>query len=180
MLVAPERACPEEVAVGALDEEALGDAVEPVPDEDVAELDGEAEEDDVLSEPEDAEELDEADEPSLDWLRVCSVSVTVVVVVTVAGDESEPALRTGAPAKTPTTMETQKTAMMAAAIPIGLRYFLIRTIRAPIGEVGEVEVSPASASSGSSESAVITRVSPVGVFGCHRSTVLVPPLARAP
>lgn len=175
MLVAPDRACPDEVAPGAL-EEALEDAVEPAPDEDVAELDGEADEDDVLPELGDAEELDEADEPLLDWLCVCSVSVTVVVVVTVVGDELEPALRTGAPAKTPTTMEMQKTATMAAAMPIGLRYFLIRTIRAVIDDAGAFVCADSSGFS------AITWVSPVGVFGCHRPmpTVSVAVFASAP
>jgi hypothetical protein len=132
VLVAPESACP--VEVDPVDGEAVGDAVEPAEDEDVAEPDDGAVADDVPPELGDAEELDEADEPLLAWPCVCLVSVTVVVVVTVAGDELEPALRTGAPAMTPTTMETQKTAMMAAAMPIGLRYFLICTIRELIGD----------------------------------------------
>ena len=131
VLVVPESACPDSVAAAACDAEAPDVAVEPAPDEDVAELDDEADGDDVLPEFGDAEELDEADEPSLAWPCVCAVSVTVVVLVTVV-DEEEPALRTGAPAKIPTTIEMQKTATIAAAMLIGLRYFLMCTIRAVI------------------------------------------------
>ncbi len=96
----------------------------------------------------------------------------VVVVVTVAGFEVEPALRTGAPAKMPTTIEMLKTAMIAAVIPTGLRYLLIRSIRG----LTRVETA-AGMSRVFSET---TRVSAVGVFGCHRSPPSVAAFSSAP
>ena len=155
------------------EEEALGDAEELAEDEGVAELEDEAE--DVLLALFVAVESEEADEPSPDPLRVWPVWVEVVVVVVVV-DGEEPALRTGAPAKTPTTMEMLKTAMMAAAMPIGLPYFLIPSRGRTGGVPSDV---PSDVPSGSDPpgrgitfvASVITRVSPVAVFGCQSSAV---------
>jgi hypothetical protein len=127
VLVAPP-ACgePEAVPVEVADPAALGDAEGLAEDEDVAELEDEAEDDAVALELFDAVEFADDEEPS--FAAPCVVSVTVVVVV-VDGALDEPALRTGAPAKMPTTIATLNTATIAAAMPIGLRYLRIRARR---------------------------------------------------
>ena len=112
------------VAAEVVDAEALGDAEELAEGEDVALLDDEAEDDDVPPELCEAVEPLEADDPSLAWFWFCVVWVEMVVELA-GGAADEPALRTGAPANRPTTMETQKTATIAAAMPIGLWYFFI-------------------------------------------------------
>jgi hypothetical protein len=156
------------VAVEPAEEEALGEVGALGVDEGVADVLDEAEGDAVLLGLCEAVEPAEAEEP----LWPCARSVTVVVVVTVVGLEGEPALRTGAPAKMPTTMETAKTAMIAAVIPTGLRYLLIRSIRGLTRAVTAAGMSLVFSET--------TWVSAVGVFGCHRSAASVAEFSSAP
>jgi hypothetical protein len=148
------------VAPEPVDAEALGEAAELAEDEFVAELDGEAEDDAVALEPCDALELEDADEPSP--TLPCVVSVTVVVVV-VDGAVDEPALRTGAPASMPTTIEMLKTATTAAAMPIGFRYFRKRARRVRLFSSGG-EITFVSSPT--------TRVSAVAPLGVHSLAVV--------
>ena len=167
MLVAP-CPCPAPVAVAPAEVavEALGEADELAEGVVEALLEEDAEDEVVAPEPWDAVEPEDADEPSPSV--PCVVSVTVVVVV-VAGVPAAPASRTGAPTNIPTTIETLKTAMIAAAIPIGLRYLRNRPARG-------------AAVSGADSSGAMSRVSAVGSLGVHSSEVGAEPVPapRAP